>query len=108
MPLPAMVLTEKGKRAEARLERLMRRREKFGNHLTGLTGADARDRVDEQIDRIEGNFADTYADPTAHGYWRIVKEHPRKGTRGVKRHIRRSRDHSVIRGWPDLKRPVNL
>lgn len=82
-----MVLTPMGKRAEKRLERLMERRDRFvdknGTHLTGLTGADTRDRLDEQIDAIEGRFAEGGAP-----YYRLVKAHPRRGTRGVRSHPR--------------------
>jgi hypothetical protein len=74
-------LTPKGKRAEERLEKLMKKREGYNEHLTRLNGADERDRLDSNIDFIEGNFADP-EDPA--GYWVKVR-----ASRRARAHVRR-------------------
>lgn len=51
-------LNERGRKANARLVRLMTRRDRYSGSLTLSTGAAERDRLDERIDRIEGEFAE--------------------------------------------------
>jgi hypothetical protein len=54
-----MQLTPLGKRAEKRLAALMHRAEAYqGLALDRLHGADTRDRINQEIDVIEGKFAD--------------------------------------------------
>jgi hypothetical protein len=78
------VLTERGRRAEKYLEKLERRKDRLMQEPWSYSRDRERDRIDEQIDRIEGNFA--YGEG---GYYK-VRAHPRKGSRrGVRGHVRR-------------------